>query len=75
MINPQRQTNQRRSVGHSNGHLPYMAWQNLIEEECEVQCTVKVELKAISIRAESYADYCLAASIVRKRTSLEVVRG
>jgi hypothetical protein len=57
------------------GHLPYMQWQNLIEEMCGVQCTVKVELKQISIRTADYADFVLAKSVVSKRTGLEVVRG
>jgi hypothetical protein len=57
------------------GDQPYMVWQNLIWDECHVKCSVKVELNGISIRTESYADYCMAAALVRKRTSLEVARG
>lgn len=63
------------SATRDQGPREYMKWENLIFDETGVSATVRVDLKAVSIRTESYADYCVAAAFVRKRTSLEVVRG
>jgi len=54
----------------------YQSCQNLIEDSCPgLRCTVIMRPHTISIRTETLADYYVAASIVRKRTELEVVRG
>lgn len=57
------------------GSHDYMKWENLIEDECKVKCSVVVMQKAISIRADDYRDFILAKELVSKRTGLEVVRG
>jgi hypothetical protein len=40
-----------------------------------VEATVVITAHTISIRTGSYADYVMAKSVVKPRTSLEIVRG
>lgn len=57
------------------GEDAYKTWQDLILKEKHVECTVVISSHTISIRTESWADYYLAKSVVKSRTSLEIVRG
>ncbi len=63
------------NVNNSNGQRLYMELENLIFDHAGVQCTVYVRTPGhISIRTKDYADFLIAKSVIKGRTSKEILR-
>lgn len=58
-----------RYMAHSN----YQALQDLILENCKVDCSVMIMEDRISIRAMNYADFVLAKVALKHQTILPIV--
>lgn len=52
----------------------WQEYEDLIQQETGVVCTIKVRPNSIGIRTRDLADFYLAKSVIKGRTSKEIVR-
>ncbi len=62
------------NVNNSTGQRLYHELENRIFDEAGVQSTVVVKNGHISIRTKDYADFLIARSVIKGRTSKEIWR-